>query len=115
MNTLSNTNPGNPLHKVVHCNTLAEVRQHIDALDARIVDLLIERSGYVAQAGRIKQSASQIVDTPRIEAIIERVRAQARDAGAPEAVMESTYRAMIAGFIDFERGEFRHQHPGVAS
>jgi isochorismate pyruvate lyase len=85
---------------------MADVRQHIDALDDRIVALLAERSGYVAQAARIKQNAQQIFDGPRIEFIIERVRAQAREAGAPEAVMEATYRAMIAAFIDFERGEF---------
>lgn len=91
---------------VHRCDTMADVRQHIDALDDRVVALLAERSGYVAQAARIKQNASQIVDGPRIEFIIARVRAQAARAGAPEAVMEATYRAMIAAFIDFERGEF---------
>ena len=91
---------------VQNCDTMADVRQHIDALDDRIVALLAERSGYVAQAARIKQNADQIVDGPRIEFIIARVRAQAASAGAPEAVMEATYRAMIAAFIDFERGEF---------
>ena len=94
------------LTAVQHCDTMADVRQHIDALDNRIVALLAERSGYVAQAARIKQNSDQIFDGPRIEFIIDRVRAQAREAGAPEAVMEATYRAMIAAFIDFERGEF---------
>jgi len=94
-------------HNVHPCSTMAEVREYIDALDDRVVALLAERSGYVAQAARIKQSASQIFDNARIEFIIERVRAQARQAGAPEAVMEATYRAMIAAFIDFERGEFK--------
>ncbi len=88
------------------CTTMSEVREQIDALDARIVALISERSGYVAQAAHIKQNASQIVDTPRIEAIIQRVRAMAQEAGAPPAVLEATYRAMIAAFIEFERGEF---------
>ncbi|MFC5519884.1 chorismate mutase [Polaromonas jejuensis] len=92
---------------VQHCDTMADVRRHIDALDDRIVALLAERGGYVAQAARIKQSADQVYDQARIDFIIERVRAQAREAGAPEAVMEATYRAMIAAFIDFERGEFK--------
>ena len=91
---------------VQHCDTMLDVRRHIDTLDNRIVALLSERSGYVAQAARIKQTSDQIVDGPRIEFIVERVRAQARAAGAPEAVMEATYRAMIAAFIEFERGEF---------
>ena len=91
---------------IQHCHTMTDVRQHIDALDDRIVALLVERSGYVAQAARIKQNANQIFDGARIEFIIQRVRAQAREAGAPEAVMEATYRAMIDAFIEYERGEF---------
>ena len=93
------------------CNTMADVRRHIDALDDRIVALIVERSSYVAQAGRIKQCASQIVDNERIEFIIKRVRMQARESGASEAILEATYRAMIAASIDFERGEFARLHP----
>lgn len=90
-----------------HCETMADVRRHIDALDDRIVALLAERGGYVAQAARIKQRADQILDAARIEFIIDHVRAQARETGASEAVMEATYRAMIDAFIEFERGEFK--------
>lgn len=92
---------------IQHCDSMADVRRHIDALDDRIVALLAERGGYVAQAARIKQRADQILDTARIEFIIDRVRTQAREASASEAVMEATYRAMIDAFIEFERGEFK--------
>ena len=98
---------------VEHCHTMTDVRGHIDALDERIVALLVERSGYVAQAARIKQDASQVYDGQRIEFIVERVRAQAREAGAPEAVMEATYRAMITAFIEFEHGEFARLRQGA--
>jgi isochorismate pyruvate lyase len=91
---------------VEHCNTMMDVRRNIDALDERIVPLIAERSAYVAQAARIKQDAGQIFDHARIEFIIDRVRAQARAAGAPEAIVEAAYRAMIAASIEFERGEF---------
>lgn len=91
---------------VRHCDTMADVRRHIDALDDRIVALLAERGGYVAQAARIKQRADQVHDQARIDFIVERVKALARAQGAPEAVLEATYRAMIDAFIEFERGEF---------
>ena len=97
---------------IQRCETMAELRHHIDALDDRIVALLAERGGYVAQAARIKQSADQIVDTARIDFIIDRVRARAREAGAPETVMDVTYRAMIAAFIEFERAEFKRLKEG---
>ncbi|MBH1957924.1 chorismate mutase [Polaromonas sp.] len=96
------------IHKVEHCDTMADVRRNIDALDARIVALIAERSGYVAQAARIKQNPAQVHDQARIDFIVERVTAMARAQGAPEAVIEAAYRAMIDAFIEFERGEFQH-------
>lgn len=98
---------------VDHCETMDDVRRHIDALDDRIVALIAERSGYVAQAARIKQSADQVYDGPRIEYIVDRVRAHARTLGAPDSVLEATYRAMIDAFIAYEGGEFaRLRAPG---
>lgn len=88
------------------CRNMKEVRGHIDALDARIVPLLAERSGYVAQAARIKQHADQVHDQARIDFIVARVKAMARELDAPEAVVEAAYRALIAASIEFERGEF---------
>ncbi|CAN5116889.1 N/A [soil metagenome] len=95
------------IHKVEHCDTMADVRRNIDALDARIVALIAERSGYVAQAARIKQNADQVHDQARIDFIVARVSAMAAEQGAPAAVIEATYRAMIDAFIEFERGEFQ--------
>lgn len=90
----------------VHCSHMAEVRAHIDALDAQIVPLLALRCGYVAQAGRIKQDPNLIYDQERIDAILERVQAQASALGAPAQVLEAAYRALIAASIEFERAEF---------
>ena len=95
------------IHPVENCLTMADVRRHIDALDERIVALIAERSGYVAQAARIKQDASQVHDQARIDFIVERVKAMATEQGAPEAVIEAAYRAMIDASIEFERGEFK--------
>ena len=96
---------------VEHCHTLAEVRRNIDELDERIVALIAERSGYVAQAARIKQNATEVHDQARIDFIVERVTAMAAEQGAPEAVIEAAYRAMIDAFIEFERGEFKRLRP----
>ena len=95
-----------------YCNTMAEVRGHIDALDTRIVALLAERSTYVAQAARIKNNPDLIVDEQRIAQIIARVRQMAASHSAPEDVAELTFRAMIGAFIEFERAEFTRLHTG---
>jgi isochorismate pyruvate lyase len=98
--------------QVQHCESMADVRRHIDELDTRIVALLAERSGYVAQAARIKQDAAHVYDQGRIDFIVERVKGMAAKQGAPEAVMEATYRAMIDAFIAFERQEFARLREG---
>jgi isochorismate pyruvate lyase len=97
---------------IEHCETMTDVRRHIDRLDARIVTLLAERSGYVAQAARIKGSADQVYDQARIDFILERVQAMAREQGVPESVIEATYRAMIDAFITFEGREFARLREG---
>ena len=83
---------------IQHCDSMADVRRHIDALDARIVPLLAERGAYVAQAARIKQDAGQIFDGPRIEFIVERVRAAAREeniAVLNKPVKPASLRALL--------------------
>ena len=92
------------------CHTMADVRQHIDALDERIVALLAERSGYVAQAARIKTDANQVYDQARIDFIVERVGRMAQAQGAPSAVVQAAYVALIDASIAFERGEFARLH-----
>jgi len=97
---------------IEHCESMTDVRRHIDRLDARIVALLAERGGYVAQAARIKGSADQVYDQARIDFILDRVQAMAREWGAPAAVIEATYRAMIKAFIAFETREFARLREG---
>ncbi len=100
---------------VAHCDTMADVRRHIDALDAQIVALLAERTGYVAQAARIKPSADKIVDVERIEFIVNRMRDMATSHGGSPDVVEAAYRALINASIEFERGEFVRLRGGEAA
>jgi isochorismate pyruvate lyase len=114
MSTQPTHSPMTPTTPIVHCDTMQQVRTHIDALDERIVALICERSGYVAQAARIKQHADQIVDVERIEYIVQKVSSQATAQDAPASVLAATYRTMIAAFIDFERSQFNQLHACAA-
>jgi len=99
------------IHKVEHCRSMLDVRRNIDALDVRIVALMAERSGYMTQAARIKHDPTQIHDQARIDFIVQRVTAMAREQGAPETVIEAAYRAMIDASIEFEHVEFKRLRP----
>jgi isochorismate pyruvate lyase len=84
------------------CRSLAEVRDAIDRLDERIVPLLAERGGYVLAAARFKRDAAEVPAPQRVEQVVARVRALALQHGALPQVVEQTYRAMIAAFIEAE-------------
>lgn len=90
---------------------LTEVREAIDALDGRIVELIGERQAWVERAGRFKRSRGEdAVRAPaRVEAVIERVRALAAPAGASPDVVERAYRALIAAFVELELDVHGHE------
>lgn len=87
------------------CESLDQVRAEIDRLDAQIVPLLAERGGYVLAAARFKTQAAEVPAPQRVEQVIAHVRALADAHGAMPEVVERTYRAMIAAFIE---AEMRH-------
>ena len=93
------------------CQTLAEVREHIDALDAELLRLMAERQKYVTEAGRFKKDPASVSAPARVEAIIVKVRAGAEAAGLAPDVAEKTFRAMIAGFEDYERAIWVAKNP----
>jgi isochorismate pyruvate lyase len=85
---------------------MAQLRAEIDRLDRQLVEVLAERSGYVARAAELKKERTAIVDEARIEQIIERVRGYAVSHDADPELIEAIYRAMIAAFIAFEEKAF---------
>jgi isochorismate pyruvate lyase len=95
---------------MTECHSLAEVRSHIDRLDSRIVPLLAERAGYVAQAARFKEDKAAVVDVDRIEAIILRVRHLAVENAAAPDLIEHIYRAMMDAYIVFESQVWKDLH-----
>ena len=103
------------IDKVQHCTTMAEVRARIDALDDLLVPLLVERSGYMTQAARIKQSDAQVRDVARIEAIVRRVRAAAQAEGGHSDLIETIYRGIMEASIAHEHREFARLRAGHAS
>ena len=93
-----------------HCRDMGDVRANIDRLDDIIVPLLIERSGYVAQAAGFKPTIEAVVVPERIEFIVEKVRAQAEREGGNPDLMETLYRRMIDAYIAFEAATWKRLH-----
>ena len=93
------------------CASLAEVRDHIDRVDRQLVALIAERGAYVRQAAGFKKTAEEVPAPQRVAQVLARVNAIAVDCGAEATVIDATWRAMIAAFIDSERVHQAALHP----
>ena len=94
------------------CTTMAQVRQGVDALDRLLVTIIAERQGYMDAAARIKADRSVVHDRARIEDVVTKVRAAARDAGLSEAIAEPVWRTMIDRCIAYEFGVWDRTRKG---
>ncbi|HYG27817.1 MAG TPA: chorismate mutase [Caulobacteraceae bacterium] len=86
------------------CTTMADVRQGVDAIDRMLVELLAERQGYMDAAARIKTDRGVVRDVARIEDVVAKVKAAAREAGLSEAIAEPVWRTLIDRCIAYEFG-----------
>jgi isochorismate pyruvate lyase len=84
------------------CMTMAQVRQGVDALDRLLVTILAERQRYMDAAARIKPDREAVRDTARIEDVVAKVRAQAREVGLSEEIAEPVWRLLIERCIAYE-------------
>lgn len=75
---------------------LAALRARIDAVDAALVELLMERQLLAGAAGALKSAAGlPVVDAAREQAILARVRTLA--AGRlPEPALDAIFREILA-------------------
>ena len=92
-----------------HCESMRDVRQAIDSLDEQLLDILAKRITYIERAAEIKTSIDSIRDEERIEAIIGKRSAQAREHGYSEAIIESIFRQLIEYSVAHEMQLFKNK------
>lgn len=105
-NTENNDNDG----WRAECNSLADVRRHIDRLDNLIAPLLCQRLFFVKQAARFKPSKEAVVVQSRVEEIIRTVRAVAEKHDMNPDVLEHIYRTIIDDFTAEEKKNWDTLH-----
>ena len=88
------------------CETMAEVRAGVDALDRATVALLAERQRYMAAAARIKTGREAVRDEARIDDVLRKIGAAAAAAGLDREIAEPVWRVLIDRCIAWELGEF---------
>ncbi len=90
----------------IDCETMAEVRAGVDAVDRALVALLARRFGYMDAAARIKPERAQVRDEVRKAAVIANARAHARAAGIPDAAIGEIWDRLVEASIAYELEAF---------
>ncbi|OAT86714.1 prephenate dehydratase [Desulfotomaculum copahuensis] len=80
---------------------LPELRRQIDAVDAQLVDLLVQRMQLVEQVGRLKQ-AGRIRDYAREEEVLRRAGEHARAAGVRPELMKQVFQLLIRQAVEIQ-------------
>jgi isochorismate pyruvate lyase len=90
------------------CVEMSQVRAEIDRIDVALVDLIAERYAYVDRAWQIKMKIKEgAIVKWRIQEVIDKVKARARDTGLPPELVEALWRQMIGWFIQYEEEKLR--------
>ena len=80
--------------------------EEIDALDEDLVALLARRQAYIERAAMLKVSRDQIRDNARIEDVVAKVVAAAKNAGLSPKIAENVWRGLIEASIAHEYQAF---------
>ncbi|HMO69196.1 MAG TPA: chorismate mutase [Novosphingobium sp.] len=84
------------------CETMADVRAGVDALDAELVALLDRRFAYMRAAARIKAERSAVRDDARKAEVIAHVRALAASLGLPAEALGEIWERLVEAAIAYE-------------
>jgi isochorismate pyruvate lyase len=90
------------------CNSLQEVRDEIDKIDTKLVDLISERSHLIRQAAAFKNSVDEVKAEDRIDDIMQRVRKRAIELNINPNMISELFTIMIDEMVETEISEFRN-------
>jgi chorismate mutase/prephenate dehydratase len=98
---------------------LDKLRNEIDRIDKRIVELINERYGYVKQVGQWKQSNSSAIYVPEREKALLKKLSEYNQGPMREETLHAVYREIMSGALQLEHplritflgpeGSFTHQ------
>ena len=84
------------------CTTMAEVRSGVDAVDAALVALLVQRFGYMDAAARIKSDRATVRDEARKAEVLANVAHHAAAAGLDPDRLTAVWDVLVEQSIAYE-------------
>jgi len=90
------------------CNSLQEVRDEIDLVDDKLVELISQRSRFIRQAAAFKNSVDEVKAENRIDEIMQRVRKKGIEHNINPNMLSELFTIMINEMVETEISEFRN-------
>ena len=90
-------------------NSIQNIRDKIDEIDLKIIDLISKRKDLVDEVVKLKKR-DQIVDQERINFILNKLNDEAKKRGVPEKLVEKIWNIMINTFIEYEKKIYDSVH-----
>ena len=98
------------LTKPVDCNNMDELRNQIDKLDVKIIELLANRSKFIDRATELKKSNGLPARIPeRIESVVSNARYSAEELDLDADLVEKIWRILIDWSIQREAEIIREE------
>ena len=108
LDKITKTNILEKMMKIKNCNSLDEVREEIDTVDADILHLIAKRKEYVKQAAKFKHSIDEVKAEDRVAHVVDHVRHLALTLGVSPNMVTDIYKQMIEEMVESEIAEFQN-------
>ena len=82
--------------------TMTDVRQQVDRIDAEIIALMAQRFACMDAAARIKQDRDALRDEVRKAAVLRNVKQLAAEAGIPVPTIAAIWEMLVETSIGYE-------------
>ncbi len=82
--------------------TMTDVREQVDRIDADIIALMAQRFACMDAAARIKQDRNVVRDEVRKAAVLQNVKQLAEKARIPVPVMAAIWEMLVETSISYE-------------
>jgi len=93
----------NPLLPPEECQSMAQLRAQIDAIDVDLIGLLVTRSRYIDRAVDLKKRENLPArTTDRVAEVLDKVRAAATEKGLDPALAATLWSELIEWSIQRE-------------
>jgi isochorismate pyruvate lyase len=85
------------------CRTREDIRSEIDRLDRQLIDVLVERFGYIRRMAEIKQDPAEARIDARVSDVLAKVTALAAARGLDADLARDLWTTLMDWNIEWER------------